>query len=43
MSGVIRVRCDAKVLVPDEPLQLPANRPVEVEVRRLNFEGEPDA
>lgn len=40
MSTVIRAHFDGKVLVPEEPLQLPIDHPLEIEVRVLETEDE---
>jgi len=40
MAVVIRVHFDGKTLVPDEPVDLPVNEPMEAELRSLNAEAE---
>lgn len=42
MSVIIRAHFDGKVLVPDEPIQLPVDCPLEIEVRVLDAESEPN-
>ncbi|MBI2843750.1 MAG: hypothetical protein HYX78_10155 [Armatimonadetes bacterium] len=34
MSIVIRAHFDGRVIVPDEPVDLPVNQPIELEVRQ---------
>jgi hypothetical protein len=38
MSIVIRAHFDGKVLVPDEPLDLPVDEPLELELRAIGHE-----
>jgi hypothetical protein len=40
MSVVIRVHFDGKTIVPDEPVDLPVNEPMEAEVRTLGARSE---
>jgi hypothetical protein len=41
MSATIRAHFDGKVIVPDEPVDLPVNQPLEVELRPIPAELEP--
>jgi hypothetical protein len=39
MAVVIRAHFDGKVLVPEEPLDLPVDEPLELELRSVGREG----
>ena len=39
MAMVIRAHFDGKVLVPDEPLDLPVDEPLELELRSVSRDG----